>query len=488
MPGRAIRLAFVAVTAALVAGSAFAQPAAQVPAAKVDAAAIEHQPAGEWLSYGRTYSEQRFSPLDQINTANVKQLGVAWDFRTYTVRGLEGTPLVANGVMYVTGSWSKLWALDAKTGKELWSYDPKVPGSWGRYACCDVVNRGVALWRGAVYLGTLDGRLVKLDAKTGKLLWSVNTIDRSRPYTITGAPRVVDGLVVIGNGGAEYDTRGYLTAYDANTGKQAWRFYVVPGNPKKPQENPALKAALKTWNAGGKYKWWQIGGGGAPWNAMAFDPKLGLLYVGTGNGDPWNRNIRSPGGGDNLYLSSILALNVKTGRLAWYYQVTPGDTWDFDATADLILADLRIDGKLRHVIMQAPKNGFFYVLDRATGKLISAEKFVPVNWATGIDMKTGRPIQNPAVRYGTTPVLVSPGAGGGHNWDPMAYSPLTRLAYFPVTETYMGYGAADSYDPAKPGIGTSFTGHDAERSAITAYADAHTRGWLTAWNPATQKE
>ena len=494
MPGRAIRLAFVAVTAALVAGSAFAQPAAQVPAAKVDAAAIEHQPAGEWLSYGRTYSEQRFSPLDQINTANVKQLGVAWDFRTYTVRGLEGTPLVANGVMYVTGSWSKLWALDAKTGKELWSYDPKVPGSWGRYACCDVVNRGVALWRGAVYLGTLDGRLVKLDAKTGKLLWSVNTIDRSRPYTITGAPRVVDGLVVIGNGGAEYNTRGYVSAYDARTGKKVWRFYVVPGDPKKPQANPALTAALKTWNTGGKYKWWQIGGGGAPWNSMAYDPDLKLLYVGTGNGDPWNRDIRSPGGGDNLYLSSILALQVKTGKLAWYYQTTPGDTWDFDSTADIILADLKIGGKLRHVLMQAPKNGFFYVLDRETGKLLSAKPFAVVNWAKGIDLKTGRPIENPDARYKDKMAVVMPRQAGAHNWQPMSFDPQTGLVYIPSEDgSAVFVGQNDKsfvYRPRAWNLGVDFAA--VSQAILDGIKAGHppppNLGYVKAWDPVAQKE
>lgn len=489
MPGRAIRLAVVVFALALMAGPAAAQPAAQV-----DANAIEHQAPGEWLSHGRTYSEQRFSPLQQINTANVKKLGVAWQFRTYTVRGLEATPIVDGGVMYVTGSWSKVWALDAKTGKELWSYDPKVAGAWGRYACCDVVNRGVALWQGAVFVGTLDGRLVKLDAKTGKMLWDINTIDRTRPYTITGAPRVVDGLVVIGNGGAEYDTRGYLTAYDANTGKKVWRFYVVPGDPTKPQANPALKAALKTWKTGGKYKWWQIGGGGAPWNAMAFDPRLGLLYVGTGNGDPWNRNIRSPGGGDNLYLSSILALDVKTGRLAWYYQTTPGDTWDFDSTADVILADLKIDGTVRHVLMQAPKNGFFYVLDRATGKLISAKPFAVMNWATGVDMKTGRPIENPDARYKSKMAIVMPRTVGAHNWQPMTFDPETGLVYIPSSDGSAIFAPQGEksfvYRPRAWNTGNDFSG--IAKVVLGAIASGHppppALGYVKAWDPVAQKE
>ena len=462
--------------------------------AAVDAARIQDQKPGEWLSYGRAYSENRFSPLTQINTGNVKDLGVAWQFRTYTVRGLEATPLVANGIMYITGSWSKVWALDAKTGKELWSYDPKVPGTWGRYACCDVVNRGVALWKGYVYVGTLDGRLVKLDATTGKPVWDINTIDRNRAYTITGAPRIVEGLVVIGNGGAEYDTRGYVTAYDADTGRQVWRFYVVPGNPIIPQENPALNAALKTWTTGGKHPWWELGGGGAPWNSMAYDPQLKLLYVGTGNGDPWNRNVRSPGGGDNLYLSSILALHVETGELAWYYQVTPGDTWDFDATADLTLADLKIDGKVRKVIMQAPKNGFFYVLDRETGKLISAKPFAVMNWATGIDMKTGRPIENPAARYTDKMAIVMPRQAGAHNWQPMSYSPDTGLVYIPSADGSALFVPQSQdkfvYKPRAWNIGMDFAAvFKAVLDAVKAgNPPPPAMGYLKAWDPVTQKE
>lgn len=464
-------------------------------AANIDATNIENQKPGQWLSYGRTYSEHRFSPLTAINTTNVKTLGVAWQMRTYTVRGLEATPIVNDGIMYVTGSWSKVWALDAATGKEIWTYDPHVPGTWGRYACCDVVNRGVAIWKGYVYLGTLDGRLVKLDAKTGKPVWDINTIDRSRAYTITGAPRIVDGLVVIGNGGAEYDTRGYVTAYDADTGRQVWRFYVVPGNPIRPQENPALNAALKTWKVKkGEHPWWELGGGGAPWNSMAYDPKLKLLYVGTGNGDPWNREVRSPGGGDNLYLSSILALHVETGKLAWYYQVVPGDTWDFDATADLELADLKIDGKLRHVIMQAPKDGFFYVLDRETGKLISAKPFAVVNWAKSIDLKTGRPIENPAARYKDKMAVVMPRQAGGHNWQPMSFDPETGLVYIPSADgsaVFVGENHKNFvYRPRAWNIGVDFAGVAKKILELVKEGKPPppAMGYLKAWNPVTQKE
>jgi len=479
-----------------------AAPMAQAPAtpaapamtaANVDGAAIENQTAGEWLSYGKGYAEQRFSPLTQIDRDTVKNLGVAWQFRTYSVRAQEGTPIVVGGVMYVTSAWSKVWALDAVTGKQLWAYDPQVPGAWGRYACCDVANRGVAVWKGAVYVGTLDGRLVKLDARTGKVDWSIDTIDRTRPYTITGAPRVVDGLVVIGNGGAEYDTRGYLTAYDAGTGKQVWRFYVVPGDPSKPQENPALDAALKTWNAGDKYKWWQLGGGGAPWNAMAYDPALKLLYVGTGNGDPWNREVRSPGGGDNLYLSSILAIDVTTGNLKWHYQVVPGDTWDFDATADLILADLTIGGKPRHVIMQAPKDGFFYVLDRETGQLISAKPFAVVTWAKSIDLATGRPVENPDARYKDKMAVVYPRQAGAHNWQPMTYDPQTGLVYIPGSDGAALFAGESQqqfdYKPNAWNTGVDF--YAVADTILKAIAAGHppspSIGTVKAWNPVTQK-
>jgi len=477
--------------AALVVGISRAAP----PGADVDGGAIAHADArpGEWLSHGRTYSEQRFSPLTQINTSNVKDLGVAWEYRTYSVRGLEATPIVANGTMFITLPWSKVIALDAKSGRELWTYDPHVPGAMGRYACCDVVNRGVAIWRGALFVGTLDGRLIKLDAATGKPFWTVDTIEnKNHAYTITGAPRVVDGLVVIGNGGAEYDARGYVTAYDATSGKLAWRFYVVPGDPSKPQENPALSAALKTWDTGGKYKFWTIGGGGAPWNSMAFDPALDLLYFGTGNGNPWNRDIRSPKGGDNLYLSSVLAIHAKTGQLAWYYQTTPGDTWDFDSTADVVLADLNIGGQLRHVLMHAPKNGFFYVLDRATGKLISAQKFGIVTWAKGIDPKTGKPIENPDARYSSKMAVVYPQTVGAHNWQPMSFDPQTGLVYIPAMDGSAIFIAEKNfrYRPKAWNLGVDFAGLSQVVLDLIKKGTPPPPavGYIKAWNPVSQKE
>jgi PQQ-dependent dehydrogenase (methanol/ethanol family) len=462
-------------------------------AVNIDGDRIIHADAtpGDWLAHGRTYSEQRYSPLKDINRDTVKQLGVAWEFRTNTVRGLESTPIVSNGIMFVTGSWSKVWALDARTGRQLWFYDPEVPGQWGRYACCDVVNRGVAVWKGAVYLGTLDGRLVKLDAKTGKPIWDISTIDRNRPYTITGAPRVVKGMVLIGNGGAEYGVRGYLTAYDADTGRQLWRFFVVPGDPALPPEDKAMTDALKTWSTGGtQNKWWEQGGGGTPWDSMAYDPDLDLLYLGTGNGSSWNRNLRSPGGGDNLYLSSIVALKPETGELVWYYQTTPGDDWDYTATQHIILADITIDGVLRKVLLQAPKNGFFYVIDRATGKLISAQPYTTVTWAKGVDMASGRPIETPGVRYARNPSVQIPGPVGAHNWQPMAFNPDTGLVYIPVIDGNFIYaqprqlayhpGAWNASDFAQLG---QLVLDGIKKGQVPPPA----KGFIRAWDPVAQK-
>ena len=412
--------------------------AATVDGARIIAADREPQ---NWLAHGRTYDEQRYSPLAKINDANVGDLGLAWSYATGTMRGLQASPIIVDGTMYTTGVWSVVYALDAKSGKEIWKYDPEVPRAWGRYACCDAVNRGVAVWKGSVYVATLDGRLISLDARSGKKLWEINTIDRTKPYTITGAPRVVKGKVLIGNGGGEYGVRGYFSAYDAQTGKLAWRFYTVPGNPKDGFEHPELEQAAKTWHG----EWWVGGGGGTVWDSMAYDPELDTLYVGTGNGSPWARDIRSPGGGDNLFLSSILALDPDTGRLKWHYQVTPGDNWDYTATQHIILADLELGGKKRKVLMQAPKNGFFYVLDRVSGELLSADKYIPVTWATHVDLKTGRPVETPEATYSKETRLIIPAPWGGHNWQPMAFNPKTGLVYIPAMQPMGIYPLSEEF-------------------------------------------
>jgi len=400
---------------------------------------------GNWLTHGRTYSEQRFSPLEQINDGNVKNLGLAWHFDFDTNRGLEATPLVIDGVMYATGNWSVVYAVDARNGKPLWQYDPQVDRAWAVHLCCDVVNRGVAAWGDKIFVGTLDGRLIALEAANGKKVWEVQTVDQQWPYSITGAPRVANGKVFIGNGGAELGVRGYVTAYDAETGEQAWRFYTIPGDPSKPPESPAVAMAAKTW-AGSE--WWTMGGGGTAWDALTYDPELNLLYIGVGNGGPWNQGIRSGGGGDNLFLSSIVALNADTGKYVWHYQTTPGDTWDYTATQHMILAELEIGGEQRKVIMQAPKNGFFYVLDRETGELISAEPYVAVTWASHVDMTTGRPVEREGTRYYKTgiPSFQLPFAFGAHDWPPMSYSPLTGLVYIPAMEVPMLYFADREFE------------------------------------------
>lgn len=450
-------------------------------AKRIDDAAlrnVESRP-GDWITHGRNYGETRFSPLKQVSESNVGKLGLAWSFDTSTNRGLEATPIIVDGRMYTTGSWSIVFALDARTGKQLWQYDPQVPHRYGPKACCDVVNRGVAVYKGRVYVGTLDGRLIALDADTGKVMWDVVTVDQSKPYTITGAPRVVKGKVIIGNGGAEFGVRGYVSAYNAETGKLIWRFYTVPGDPSQPFESPAMERAAKTWNG----EWWKAGGGGTAWDSMAYDPDLDLLYVGTGNGSPWNPQLRSKGEGDNLYLSSILALKPDTGELVWHYQTTPGDAWDYTATQHIVLADLTIDGRKRQVLMQAPKNGFFYVLDRKTGELISAANYVKVTWAKGVDMKTGRPIENPGVRYEKSPVPQIPGPLGAHNWQPMSFDPQTGLVYIPAQDNAFIYGQRPDFQ-YRPG--TWNTGINL--GLLTMVPPGLPLGHLLAWDPVAQKE
>lgn len=434
----------------------------------------------QWLSHGRGYVEQRYVPLDQINDQNVNQLGLAFSLDFDTDRGFEATPLVADGVLYTSMAWSQVVAIDARTGKILWHYNPQVDRAKGNDLCCDAVNRGVALWGDKVFVGTVDGRLVALDRGTGKVVWQQQTFDPDKPYTITGAPRVVKGKVVIGNGGAEFGVRGFFSAYDADTGKLLWRFYTVPGDPSKPYEHPELEMAAKTWT--GDAYWKKYGGGGTVWDSMAYDPELDLLYVGTGNGSPWNRTIRSPGGGDNLFLSSILAIKPDTGRLAWYYQVTPGDAWDFTATQQMILADLEIDGATRKVLMQAPKNGFFYVLDRQTGKLISAEKFGKVTWAERIDLSTGRPVEAPGVRYEDKPIVMWPSPFGAHNWMSMSFNPKTGLVYIPYQEVPGVYRNEKDFTFVPHNFNTA-TGF----SDFTEMPRDLVSGALVAWDPVRQK-
>ena len=463
---------------------------AVAPVAAVDGkriAAADAEP-GNWMSHGRGYGEQRFSPLDAINRDSVARLGLEWYFDFPTRRGMEATPIVVDGRLYVTSTWSQVYAFDARTGALLWHHDPQVPPAWGVHLCCDAVNRGVAVWQGKVFAGTLDGRLIALDAASGKLLWSTQTTPTDKPYSITGAPRVVKGLVIIGNGGADLGVRGFVAAYSADTGEMKWRFYTVPGDPSQPFESPALAAAAKTWQGG---DWWKIGGGGTVWDSMAYDPELDLLYVGVGNGAPWNPQIRSPGGGDNLYLSSILALRPETGEYVWHYQTTPGDAWDFTATQHLVLAELPIGGVTRKVIMQAPKNGFFFVLDRATGAFISATPYAIQTWSDGVDPATGRMRVVEAARYRDKEAVVFPSPYGAHNWQPMSFSPRTGLVYLPVQEIPVVLKG----DPAfrfRPGLWNTGLMLEAaglpEDPKAVAEVMKMVQGRLVAWDPVAQKE
>jgi PQQ-dependent dehydrogenase (methanol/ethanol family) len=436
--------------------------------------------ADNWLTTGRTYKEQRHSPQTQINEETVDRLGLAWWADMGTIRGLEATPLVVDGKIFVTGSWSVMYAFDAATGEHLWTHDPQVNRAHARYVCCDVVNRGPAFYKGKVYAGTIDGRMVSVTAETGELVWETQTTPLGAAYAITGAPRIADGRILIGNGGAEYGVRGYVSAYDAETGELDWRVYTVPGDPAEGHENEWMAEAAKTWSG----DWWQAGGGGTAWDAIVYDPELDLVYIGVGNGSPWYQRLRSPGGGDNLYLSSILAVRASDGEYVWHYQTTPGDNWDYTATQPLMLAELEIGGRERRVIMQAPKNGFFYVIDRETGEFLSGEMFGNVNWATGIDAD-GRPIENPAARDLETPMHVAPGPNGSHNWHPMSYSPETGYVYFPVYEHSLLHAVDDEwkYDAKTINIGGDFY-YDGE----VVGEEMPMVGRLVAWDPVAQRE
>ena len=392
----------------------------------------------EWISYNRDWSETRYSPLDQINASNVSKLGLAWSLDIPNVGAgtrQEATNLISNGVLYSITPYSLVYAVDARTGKILWQSDPET--NRAASACCGVVNRGLALYEGKVIAPVLDGRLRALDMQSGKVLWESRVTPTNLPYTITMAPRVIKGgRVIVGASGGEYAVRGFFAAYDANTGKELWKFYTVPGDPSKPFEQPIYAEWAKTWDA--SKKWWVAGGGGPVWGGVAYDPDEDLVYVGSGQPGPWTSVSR--GSGDNLCTDCIIAVKGSTGKYVWHYQTTPGDDWDYDSIADITLADLTVNGRQRKVLMHAPKNGFVFVIDRITGQFISAEPWVTVNWASGFDPKTGKANVNPAARYGTAAsVNITPGPGGGHVWVPWSFNPNTKLLYIPSTSGQRGY-------------------------------------------------
>jgi quinohemoprotein ethanol dehydrogenase len=496
------------------------QAASQAP--YPDDQSLLQAPAEEWLTYGRDHAGTHFSPVDQINVGNVDQLGLAWSYDLGAYPGqLEGTPLVANGTLYGTLTWSVVYAVDARTGEEKWRWDPLIPQQQyvtdsrgirhrrGPSLCCGPVNRGVALYEGKVYVGLLDGRLVALDADTGEEIWTVAVTSPQDDYSITGAPRVINGMVITGNSGSEFGVRGFVSAYDADTGELIWRTYTVPGDPSKPFESEALARAAETWYG----SWWRFGGGGTVWDGMAYDPELDLLYFGVGNGAPWPRDIRSPGGGDNLYLASIMAVRPSTGEYVWHYQTSPGDDWDYAATQPLILADLVIDGRERKVIMQAPKNGFFYVIDRVSGEFISGKPFAEVTWATAIDSETGRPIETPSARYGIEGAQLSPGSDGAHNWHSTSWNPETGLVYLPGQETSRWYSVDPDFalqlgqpafgmgrrrpNQAQPSFAPAASAQPAARPQVgprnrevdpQVVGLGGTGGFLVAWDPVAEEE
>jgi quinohemoprotein ethanol dehydrogenase len=440
---------------------------------------------GNWPSYGRTQDATHFSPLARIDRSNVQRLGLAW-WLDLPIVGRPGVPLAVDGVLFFSNAFSEIEAVDAAAGIRLWHFEPqpavavaagdRLKPGWG--------VRGIGYWDQKIYTAAQDGRLFAIDAHTGKQLWAIQTTSPDSGLYVTGPPTLFNGKVIIGNAGADASAvRGYVTAYDATTGRQLWRFYTVPGDPAKGFENEAMAMAAKTW----KGELWKQGGGGAPWNAITYDPDFNRIYVGTGDGGPWNQKIRSPGGGDNLFICSIVALDADTGRYLWHYQTTPADTWDFDGANEIELATLTIAGKPHRVLMQAAKNGFFYVVDRETGKLLSAQSFTTVTWATGIDLKTGRPIEVPGARYLSDKAPVRPFGNGGHGWQPMSFSPQTQLVYIPTTDVpsvYDDHGIDTKHWKYKPGL--NFDPGNTLPSSFPK-TDLPPLGSLQAWDPVAQK-
>lgn len=466
---------------------------AQTTAAAGDAANVtderllnaENEP-GQWMMVGGTYEEQHYSPLDEINRDTVGRLGLAWYGDYDTNLSQQGTPLYIDGVIYVSTAWSKVYAYDAKTGEQLWQYDPKTPKEIAIKVCCGIVNRGIAAYEGKIYLGALDGNLIAIDASSGQEVWRKMTVDPEKQYTVTSAPRVIKGQVIIGNSGSEFGVRGYIGAYNADTGEDLWRFYTVPGNPELGFENPAMEMAAKTWSG----NWWELGGGGTVWDAITYDEVNNLIIFGTGNGTPWDQRIRDPEGGDNLFLASILAVNADTGEYVWHYQATPGDTWDYDAMSPIMLVNMDWNGEERRVVMQPNKNGMMYVLDAATGELLKGDAFTEVNWNTGIDMETGRPIEVPEARYDRDNIFnLTPGVQGGHGWHANSWNPETNLLYIATQRAWFVMRTAEGFVANPTGtnlgidMGASFVYYQDNPDARREFV-----GYVQAWDPVAGRE
>jgi len=445
----------------------------------------ENEP-GQWMMVGGTYDEKHYSPLDEINRDNVSELNLAW-YADYDVNlSQQGTPLYIDGVIYVSTAWSMVNAFDARTGELLWHYDPQTNREIVTKVCCGIVNRGIAAYEGKIYLGTLDGYIVAINANTGEEEWRKLTVDPDAQYTITSAPRIIKGQVLIGNSGSEKTARGYLGAYDAQTGEDLWRVYTVPGNPELGFETPQMEMAAATWSG----QWWELGGGGTVWDAIVYDELNDLVIFGTGNGTPWDQRARDPEGGDNLFVASILAVDADTGEYAWHYQTTPGDTWDYDAMSPMMLLDLELDGVERHVVAQPNKNGFFYMLDAGTGELLRGYPFTEVNWATGIDMDTGRPIEVPEARYDFENIYnLAPGVQGGHGWHANAWNPETGYIYIATQRAYFAMQSDANFTPNPTGnnlainMGANFTYYRDNPDAPREFV-----GYVSAWDPVTGEE
>jgi len=457
-------------------------PAANVTSERLSNAASE---PSQWMTVGGTYEERHYSPLNEVNRDTVSRLGLSWFADYDTNLSQQGTPLYIDGVIYVSTAWSKVYAYDARTGAQLWQYDPQTPKEIAIKVCCGIVNRGIAAYEGKIYLGTLDGYLVAINAKTGQEEWRKLTVDADKQYTVTSAPRVIKGQVVIGNSGSEFGVRGYLGAYNATTGEDIWRVYTVPGNPELGFENPQMEMAAKTWSG----NWWELGGGGTVWDAIVYDEINNLVVFGTGNGTPWDQRVRDPNGGDNLFVASLLAVDADSGEYAWHYQTTPGDTWDYDPMSPIMLLDLPFNGEQTRVVVQPNKNGMMYVLEAATGKLLKADAFTEVNWNTGVDMVTGRPIEVPEARYSRDEIYnLAPGVQGGHGWHANAFNPETGLVYIATQRAYFVMRTAENFVPNPQGtnlgidMGASFVymrdNPDAPREFV---------GYVTAWDPVAGK-
>lgn len=448
---------------------------------------------GNWLSHGRDFGEQRFSPLTQINAETVSQLGLEFEVDLKSNGAMEATPIMVDGTLFFSAPYSITYAVNATTGEEIWRYDPEVPREFLRRACCGPISRGVAVYDGHVYIATLDGRLVAVRADSGAKVWEINTIiDPDRNYSITGAPRAAKGKIYIGNGGAEFGVRGYVSAFDAKTGELVWRFYTVPGDPSQPFEHPEMELAADTWKGG---EWWKAGGGGTVWNSIVYDPEFNQVYLGVGNGSPWSRLIRSPGGGDNLFLTCIIAVDADTGEMKWYYQTVPGDNWDYTAVQDMTLADMVVDGTPRKVIMQAPKNGFFYVLDRSNGELLRAHPYVQTTWASHVDMETGRPVENLEMDFTEKPKWILPGPLGGHDWQAMSFDESKGVMYLPTQDIAYLYTLDPEFKNTgfyKRNPGTFNLGTDEENISflVAKYADEEpaAKGNLKAFDPLSGEE